>query len=110
MIRVHKGTAPAVLRTKGVSATQALCRAHDAAPAEFRTGDKKFTDDDFDRSIYAAPAVKAALLTAQHEKCAFCESRVTHISYGDVEHFRPKAGYRQAAKDPLGRPGYYWLA
>ena len=33
-----------------------------------------------------------------------------HIAYGDVEHYRPKAGYRQDAEDPLGRPGYYWLA
>ncbi len=47
---------------------------------------------------------------AQHGKCAFCESKITHIAYGDVEHFRPKAGYRQRPDDPLVRPGYYWLA
>jgi hypothetical protein len=35
---------------------------------------------------------------------------VTPIAYGDVEHFRPKAGYRQGPNDPLARPGYYWLA
>jgi hypothetical protein len=35
---------------------------------------------------------------------------VLHISSGDIEHFRPKAGYRQHAKGPLVRPGYYWLA
>lgn len=50
------------------------------------------------------------LLKAQHGKCAFCESKVAHISYGDVEHFRPKAGWRQAEGEPLGLPGYYWLA
>ncbi len=33
-----------------------------------------------------------------------------HIAYGDVEHFRPKAGYRQSLKGRLIRPGYYWLA
>jgi hypothetical protein len=27
-----------------------------------------------------------------------------------VEHFRPQAGYQQGDDDPLGRPGYYWLA
>nr|WP_239015299.1 AAA family ATPase [Archangium violaceum] len=43
-------------------------------------------------------------------KCAFCESQLAHISYGDVEHFRPKAGWRQEEGGPLGRPGYYWLA
>ena len=40
----------------------------------------------------------------------FCESKVSHIAYGDVEHFRPKAGYRQRPEDPLVQPGYYWLA
>lgn len=70
-------------------------------------GVKRF---DFDATIYAAASVKRALIKAQHGKCAFCESKITHISYGDVEHFRPKAGYRQAAEDDLKRPGYYWLA
>ena len=30
-------------------------------------------------------------------KCAYCESRITHVDYGHIEHFRPKAG-------PRGRP------
>ncbi len=46
----------------------------------------------------------------QHDKCAFCESKVSAIAYGDVEHFRPKAGYQQSHDDDLQRPGYYWLA
>ena len=54
--------------------------------------------------------MKNSLRKAQHDKCAFCESKVTHIAYGDVEHFRPKAGYRQRPEDPLEQPGYYWLA
>jgi hypothetical protein len=33
-----------------------------------------------------------------------------HVAYGAVEHFRPKAGYRQRKGDALKRPGYYWLA
>jgi hypothetical protein len=32
------------------------------------------------------------------------------VGYGDVEHFRPKAGYCQREGSPLRRPGYYWLA
>ena len=39
-----------------------------------------------------------------------CESKISHVSYGDVEHFRPKGGYRQQAGDNLSQPGYYWLA
>ena len=54
--------------------------------------------------------MKAALRLAQKEKCSFCESHITHIDYGDVEHFRPKGGTRQFIEDALLQPGYYWLA
>lgn len=108
MIRVNKSpTPPAVLLTRGVSKTQAHCADHDAAPAVYRSGVRTF---DFDKSIYAAVEVKQALLAAQHNKCAFCESLVRHVSYGAVEHYRPKAGYKQKKGDSLKRPGYYWLA
>jgi uncharacterized protein (TIGR02646 family) len=108
MIRVVKPIAPpAVLLTRGASAAQNHCNDYDTSPAEYRSGTKTF---DFDKSIYAAREVKDALLVAQHNKCAFCESSVRHISYGAVEHFRPKAGYKQRKGDGLKRPGYYWLA
>ena len=54
--------------------------------------------------------MKAALRQAQHDKCAFCESKIAHTGYGDVENFRPKAGYKQRETDSLQYPGYYWLA
>jgi uncharacterized protein (TIGR02646 family) len=107
MIRVHKPAAPAVLSGRGVTEARKLCAAHDSSPGDYRTGKRKFR---LKRSIYAHQTVKAALLEAQHHKCAFCESRVTHIAYGDVEHYRPKAGYQQREGDALRRPGYYWLA
>lgn len=34
---------------------------------------------------------KDALLRASHGKCMYCESQVSHIYFGDVEHIRPKA-------------------
>lgn len=74
---------------------------------DYVRGNKSFN---FDNGIYADKSVKKALIESQHDKCAFCESKITHISYGDVEHFRPKAAYRQKANDPLTTPGYYWLA
>ena len=36
---------------------------------------------------------KKVLLSASNNKCMYCESYVTHISYGDVEHIRPKSRY-----------------
>ncbi len=50
------------------------------------------------------------MIDLQHKKCCFCESRITHIHYGNVEHFRPKAAFRQNKEDQLTKPGYFWLA
>ena len=108
MIRVHKpDPPPEVLRADG----RDQCRSHSVSFAKdeqaYRNGERTFN---FDRSIYAASSVKVALIEAQDGKCCFCESKLRHVSYGDVEHFRPKAGYRQHAEQSLRRPGYYWLA
>lgn len=108
MIRVGKpAPAPNILRTRGAQETRAHEAAFDADPQPYLDGAATF---DFNSGIYGADSVKNGLIRAQHGKCCFCESEVRHISYGDVEHFRPKKGYRQAAGDALGRPGYYWLA
>lgn len=42
-------------------------------------------------SRYNHPAIKAALLAETHEKCAYCESKVRHVAFGDVEHIVPKS-------------------
>ena len=104
MIRVIKPqTAPLILRDpnkRGPKATRKLRGAYDH-------GTRAFT---FNSDIYGAKSVKKALIKAQHDKCCFCESKITHVAYGDVEHFRPKGGYRQRPEDELEQPGYYWLA
>jgi uncharacterized protein (TIGR02646 family) len=100
MIHVVKPEPPEVLRTRGAIATRDLCADHEAGSRTFK----------FNKAIYAAKQVKDTLISAQHRKCAFCESFFTHTGYGDVEHFRPKAGYKQRETDELKCPGYYWLA
>lgn len=37
--------------------------------------------------------VKNTLKTMCSSKCAYCESHITHIGYGHIEHFKPKARY-----------------
>lgn len=64
----------------------------------------------FDNKIYGHANIKSELIENQNGKCAFCEQHVYSVSYGDVEHFRPKGGYMQDNKDKLHKPGYYWLA
>jgi uncharacterized protein (TIGR02646 family) len=104
VIRIKQPTkAPGVLHFRGKDETRRLCEEFDIDP----TAPKRWA---FNKRVYAATSVKSALRKTQHDKCAFCESKISHIAYGDVEHFRPKAGYRQQADGPLARPGYYWLA
>ena len=108
MIKVHRpAQAPEVLRKEGAKKRRGLCSAYTRNPAKYTSGAGKF---EFDGDIYAHDDVKTSLRRAQHGKCAFCESQITHISYGDVEHFRPKGAFRQGEAEPLERPGYYWLA
>ncbi len=42
---------------------------------------------------YKHPDNKEALVNASFEKCSYCESEVTHIYFGDIEHIRPKSKY-----------------
>lgn len=43
------------------------------------------------RKKYSHKDVKEALLKETHKKCAYCESLITHIDYGDIEHIIPKS-------------------
>jgi uncharacterized protein (TIGR02646 family) len=100
MIRVKRpATVPDVLMTDGRTLR---AKAIECA----RNGDAL----SFDRDVYAHADVKASLRAAQHDKCCFCESKVSHVAFGDVEHFRPKAGFRGGPGEALTAPGYYWLA
>lgn len=42
---------------------------------------------------------KAALQNACFDKCMYCESKITHIYYGDVEHIQPKSKYPELEFD-----------
>jgi len=44
-------------------------------------------------SAYRAPEVKELLRHETAEKCAYCESEVLHVDYGDVEHLLPKSKF-----------------
>ncbi len=105
MIRINKKTSlalPDILSTTGVALTTALINRYDA-------GERNFGSTDFSSTIYGNKDVKNVLIESQDYKCCFCESKIGHISYGDVEHFRPKAGWVQDS-EKMNVPGYYWLA
>ncbi len=98
---------PKILREKGKTEIENLCLKFLEHKADYESGAMAFK---FDSGIYGSKSVKNALIKAQHGKCFLCESKITHISYGDVEHFRPKGGSRQSNEETMKVPGYYWLA
>ncbi len=104
MISIQRPTIPLILTTKGTLATAKLIARVHTSP------NIPLTRKDFSAKIYAHHDVKTELSAAQHGKCAFCEAKITHVSYGHIEHYRPKAGYKQSKNDELHKPGYFWLA
>lgn len=42
---------------------------------------------------YNHDEIKSSLKVMFNKKCAFCESHITHIDYGQIEHFKPKSKY-----------------
>lgn len=42
---------------------------------------------------YSRPEIKAVLIEETKGKCAYCESKVTHIYPGDIEHIIPKSKF-----------------
>lgn len=64
--------------------------------------------ESFEFKEYGHATVREALSHDFNWKCAYCESRVWHVAAEDVDHYRPKGGFRSPA-GKLTRPGYYWL-
>lgn len=48
---------------------------------------------------YKHPDNKEALKCASNDKCIYCESKVTNVYYGDIEHLKPKIKYPELTYD-----------
>jgi len=46
---------------------------------------------------YREPQIKQRILEETHEKCAYCESKVTHVYPGDIEHIAPRSKKHELA-------------
>ena len=51
-------------------------------------------------NAYRDPNLKAHLVSESHGKCIYCESKITHVYHGDVEHIKPKSVFRTLQLDP----------
>lgn len=82
MIKLTKGAEPEVLIRNKEKWTRDLLAAIEANDV---VQIKKLT------KRYNHPEVKAALKNETHEKCAYCEAKVTDVAHGDIEHVTPKS-------------------
>lgn len=81
MIKLSKQPEPQVLQLNGAQWLKVL--QDKISAGELPT--------DAEKSHYRHPEIKTALKVETHGKCAYCESRLLHIAFGDVEHIAPKS-------------------
>lgn len=81
MIRVERGPLPAILRAQASAWRNALLTA--GPQKERKAAEQR----------YRHPQVRSALEAMFHGKCGYCESRIDHVTYAHIEHFKPKARY-----------------
>lgn len=82
MIRLEKVEEPAILQDNGAAWLKVI--EDKLAAGEVPT--------DAEKGRYRHADIKAALKIETHGKCAYCESKLLHVAFGDVEHITPKSG------------------
>lgn len=85
MISVTRSAQPKVLQKNAVRWLSILKELHEKAAPKKEI--KRVQDK------YRHPEVKDALVAMFYGKCAYCESNITTVTYGAIEHFYPKSKY-----------------
>ena len=60
----------------------------------------------FTFKAFRHPNIRSALVNLCNDKCAYCESKMSHAGVLDMEHYRPKSSVLESPD----HPGYWWLA
>ena len=81
MIKLEKREEPAIL-------VQNAARWASVVESKLAAGDSPTKTE---RSRYNHSDIKQALIEETHGKCAYCESKFRHVTYGDIEHIVPKS-------------------
>lgn len=85
MIAVQRTDSPKILKRKSAEWTKNLLSAntkeqHDKAQTKYRHKE-----------------IKETLCAMFHGKCAYCESKITYVDYGHIEHYHPKRKFPELA-------------
>lgn len=91
MIRITRGDKPKILadnETQWTSDYLEKVSAFAIAPNSENKKSKAKAE-----AKYKHSRIKEALKVAFSGKCAYCESHIVHVDYGDIEHFRPKSKF-----------------
>ena len=83
MIKVNRIDMPAVLREQADGRATQLRQVLDLG----QVPPQGLVD------AYRHPEVKGHLIREAHGKCIYCESKITHVYFGDVEHIKPKRAF-----------------
>lgn len=80
MIMIRKLEKPDILVRNAEKWTKEYCSCLNAGQKPSNTIQTRYNE----------PSIKARLIEETHGKCAYCESKITHIAYGDIDHILPK--------------------
>lgn len=91
MIFVQRTTKPGILARKEVAWIAAIKAAKSALDADNSPANRTQLDQAIGK--YRHSEVKESLEQMFHSKCAYCESYISNVDYGDIEHFKPKSKF-----------------
>ncbi len=91
MIKVNRTPKPAILEQNATTWTANYLDAKKKFEQNPSPENKKLVETA--EKKYNHETVKSALIEMFNGKCAYCESHIIHIDYGDIEHFRPKSKF-----------------
>lgn len=83
MIKIHRTAKPSILEKKADAWRNKLLAA--------TSGQEQSKI----QNNYRHNQVKRTLVEMFNGKCAYCESKITHIDYGHIEHFKPKSRFKE---------------
>ncbi|MDX2247971.1 MAG: retron system putative HNH endonuclease [Bacteroidia bacterium] len=91
MIKVSRRQKPLILANKETEWKKAYMDARDKYSTNPSKENK--TKVQAAESKYNQKKIKSELRLMFLDKCAYCESSISHIDYGHIEHFRPKSKF-----------------